>query len=141
MLGPLSFLIFINNLTVSCQPKHAESGMVLYADNAKLFSADSNDLQQSLVSFVEWNPINYHLPQQNVSIYLSFETLMLTRPVINSILENKRFLVCLQCVIWVLLFPVTLDGTNMFVAMSLKLLFVHTKFYSVSVATTVFIRL
>ena len=44
VLGPLLFLISTNNLTVSCQPKHAVSGMFLYADDTKLFSADSNDL-------------------------------------------------------------------------------------------------
>ena len=48
------FLIFINNLTVYCHPKHANSGMFLYADDAKLFSTDSNDLQQSLTSVVSW---------------------------------------------------------------------------------------
>ena len=49
VLEPLLFLIFINSLTVACHPKHAVSGMFLYADDAKLFSADSNDLQQSLI--------------------------------------------------------------------------------------------
>ena len=44
--------IFINNLTVSCYPKHAVSGMFLCADDAKLFSADSNYLQQSLTSVI-----------------------------------------------------------------------------------------
>ena len=39
-LGPLLFLIFINNLTVSCHPKHAVGSVFLYADNAKLFSTD-----------------------------------------------------------------------------------------------------
>ena len=48
VLEPLLFLIFINNLTVSCHFKHAVSGMFLYADDAKLFSTDSNDLQKSL---------------------------------------------------------------------------------------------
>ena len=54
VLGPLMFLIFIKNLTVSCYPKHADSGKFLYADDAKLFSTDSNDLQQSLTSVVCW---------------------------------------------------------------------------------------
>ena len=48
---------------------------------------------------------------------------------------NKNFPVCLQCVIWVLSFPVTINGANMFVALFLKLLFVHNKFYIVSVPT------
>ena len=54
VLGPLLFLIFINSLTVSCQPKHADSGIFLYADDAKLFSANSNDLQQSLTRVISW---------------------------------------------------------------------------------------
>ena len=54
VLGPLLLLIFINNLTVSCHPKHAVSGMFLYADNAKRLIADSNDLQQSLASVICW---------------------------------------------------------------------------------------
>ena len=37
---------------MSCQPKHAVSGMFL-ADDAKLFSANSN-LQQSLTSIISW---------------------------------------------------------------------------------------
>ena len=111
--------------------------MFLYADNAKLFSTDSNDLQQSLTTVVSWMMESYQLSlaQANLSIYLSFVTLMLIKPEINIILEIKRFLVYLPYVIWVLLFPVTLNGTNMFVALSLKLLFIHTKFYTVSVTT------
>ena len=81
------------------------------------------------MSFLRWNLINYHLPQQNDSIYLLFAALMLIKPVINIILEIKRFLVCPQCVIWVLLFLVTSNGANMFAAMSLKLLFIHTKIF------------
>ena len=68
---------------------------------------------------------------------MKFATLMLIKPAINITLEIKRFLVCLQCVIWMLLFPVTLNGANMFVALSLKLLYVHIKFYTVSVAIMV----
>ena len=37
---------------MSCRLKHAVSGMFLNADNAKLFCADSNDLQQSLASVI-----------------------------------------------------------------------------------------
>ena len=54
MLGLLLLLIFINNLTASCHPKHAVRGMFLYADNAKRFSTDSNDLQQSLARVISW---------------------------------------------------------------------------------------
>ena len=53
VLGPL-FLIFTYNLTVSCHPKHAVSGMFLYADNAELLSTDNNDLQQSLTGVISW---------------------------------------------------------------------------------------
>ena len=115
---------------MACHPKRAVSGMFLYADDAKLFSNDSIDLQQSLTSVI----FNYHLLKQSVSIYLLFATLLLIRPVINIILEIKRFLVCLLCVIWVL-FLVTSNDANMFVALSLKHLYVYTKFYTVSVAS------
>ena len=54
VLGPLLLLISINNLTVSGHPKHAVSGMFLYADDAKLFSTDSTDLQQSLTGVNTW---------------------------------------------------------------------------------------
>ena len=87
------------------------------------------------MSILRWNLINYHLPQQNVSIYLLFAALVLIMSVISIILEINRLLVCLQCVIWVLLFLVTLNDASMFTELYLKLLFVHTKFYTVSVAT------
>ena len=54
VLGPLLFLIFVNNLTVSCHPKHAVISKFLYADNTKLFSADSDVRQQSLISVISW---------------------------------------------------------------------------------------
>ena len=44
VLGPLLFLFFIYDLTVSWHPKHDVSDIFLYADNAKLFSAGSTDV-------------------------------------------------------------------------------------------------
>ena len=44
VLGPLLFIIFINNMSIFCHPKHPLSGMLLYADDAKLFSTDHIDL-------------------------------------------------------------------------------------------------
>ena len=96
---------------------------------AKLFSANSTNLQQSLPCVNSWMEFyQFHLPQQNVTIYLFFATLMLIMPVINIILEIKRFVVCLQCMIWLLLFLVISKVATLFEALSLKLLFIHTKF-------------
>ena len=59
VLGPLLFLFFINYyLTVPCHPKHAASGMHLYADDFKLFSGNSNNLQQGLTSVISWMEFN-----------------------------------------------------------------------------------
>ena len=54
VLGPLLFIIFINNMSIFCHPKHPLSGMLLYADDAKLFSADHIDLQQSITNINSW---------------------------------------------------------------------------------------
>ena len=51
VLRPLMSLIFISDFTVSCHSKHV-SGLFLYTDNAKLFSANSNNLPQSITSVV-----------------------------------------------------------------------------------------
>ena len=45
-------------MTVFCHPIHAVSGMFLLADDAKIFSADSTDLQQSLTSVNSWMEYN-----------------------------------------------------------------------------------
>ena len=54
VLGPLLFIIFINNMSIFCHPKHPLSGLLLYADDAKLFSADHIDLQQSITNINSW---------------------------------------------------------------------------------------
>ena len=54
VLGPLLLIIFINNMSVFCHPKHALSRMLLYADDAKLFSADHTDFQQSITNTNSW---------------------------------------------------------------------------------------
>ena len=42
-------------MSVFCYPEHALSGMLLYADNAKLFSANHIDfLQQSITNINSW---------------------------------------------------------------------------------------
>ena len=59
-LGALLFIIFINNMSIFCHPKHPLSGMLLYVDDAKLFSADHIDLQQSISNINSWMD-SYHL--------------------------------------------------------------------------------
>ena len=54
VLGPLLFIIFINNMSIFCHPKHPLSGMLLYADDAKLFSTDHIDLQESITNINSW---------------------------------------------------------------------------------------
>ena len=54
VLGPLLFIIFINNMSIFCHPKHPLSGMLLYANDAKLFSADHIDLQESITNINSW---------------------------------------------------------------------------------------
>ena len=128
MLGLLLFFIFINSLKMSCHTKHAVSGMFLYADDAKHFSSD---LQLSLTSVNSWMEFYQLLLAPAKCQYLAIATLKL---IFKIILEIKGFLVCLRCLIWLLLL-VTLNDTSMFVALPLKLLFIHTKFYIVSAAT------
>ena len=41
-------------MSIFCHPKHPLSGMLLYADDAKLFSADHIDLQQSITNINSW---------------------------------------------------------------------------------------
>ena len=50
MLGPILFIVYINHLIKFCHPHHSNSGIYLYADDTKVFSVDSTDLQTSLDS-------------------------------------------------------------------------------------------
>ena len=54
VLEPLLFIIFINNMSIFCHPKHPLSGMLLYADDAKLFSTDYIDFQRSITNINSW---------------------------------------------------------------------------------------
>ena len=54
MLGPLLFLIFINDICSTASPLQGSGGLRLYADDAKLFSTDQALLQQSINSLHSW---------------------------------------------------------------------------------------
>ena len=47
VLGPILFIVYINHLIKFCLPHHSNSGIYLYADDTKVFSVDSTDLQTS----------------------------------------------------------------------------------------------
>ena len=50
VLRPILFIVYINHLIKFCHPHHSNCGIYLYADDTKVFSVDSTDLQTSLDS-------------------------------------------------------------------------------------------
>ena len=73
--------------------------MLLYADDAKFFNADRNDLQQSLTRVISWME-SYHLSLapakcQHLPIICHPDADKASN---QYYIQNKRFLGCLQCV-------------------------------------------
>lgn len=54
VLGPLLFLLYIDDITSSVDSAVGSSEIRLFADDAKLFSTDQANLQHSLDNFVSW---------------------------------------------------------------------------------------
>ena len=54
VLGPLLFILYVNDLPKVCRLTDLHSGIYLYADDTKLFSVNSILLQENLNFFATW---------------------------------------------------------------------------------------
>ena len=48
VIGPLLFNIYLNDITKACLQQYGTQGIKLYADDAKIYGTDANDLQISI---------------------------------------------------------------------------------------------
>ena len=53
-LGSIIVCCYIDNLVESCQPSNSRGDLHLYADDAKVYSDNSQDLQNSLNNIINW---------------------------------------------------------------------------------------
>ena len=54
IIGPLLFLIYINDITSQVERLHGNGGIALFADDTKFFSTNPEVLRDSLVDMQEW---------------------------------------------------------------------------------------
>ena len=54
VLGPLLFVIYIDNLVEICEPSNIRGDLHLYADDAKVYSCKAQELQNSLNYIISW---------------------------------------------------------------------------------------
>ena len=54
IIGPLMFLIYINDITSQVEHLQGNGGIALFADDTKFFSTDPSVLQEALVEMQEW---------------------------------------------------------------------------------------
>lgn len=89
VIGPLLFLIYFDSIASSVTPSYGQRGLMLFADDAKLYDNDSSTLQLSLNNFTSWLD-NYQLkiaPNKCFSLNLSSPYLSLTP---SSFLINNQ---------------------------------------------------
>ena len=54
VLGPLLFVVYIDNLVEICQPSNIRGDLHLYANDAKVYSSNAQELQNSLNNIISW---------------------------------------------------------------------------------------
>ena len=55
VVGPLLFVLFFNDITSCASSLDDDGGISLFADDAKLFSCNTSQLQESLNKLYSWN--------------------------------------------------------------------------------------
>ena len=54
VLVQLLFVVYIDNLVETCQPSNIRGDIHLYADDAKVYSSNAQELQNSLDNIISW---------------------------------------------------------------------------------------
>ena len=57
-MGRLLFVVYIDNLVEICQPSNIRGDLHLYANDAKVYSSNAQELQNSLNNIISWLAIH-----------------------------------------------------------------------------------